>query len=129
MLVNGKNYKPPMVKFLNTFSEDAKKFSKTEIDFLEKIFNSFLQSCEALPPRAFQLSTGRFSASVYEAVFMSICEKSYVEREIKIPKINPVLLGKLKVDEEFLKASASQTTSLQNVKIRLERATEILFEN
>lgn len=129
MLVKGKNYKPPMVKFLNIFSEDAKKFSKTEIDFLEKIFNSFLQSCEALPPGAFQLSTGRFSASVYEAVFMSICKKSYVGREIKIPKINPVLLGKLKEDEEFLEASASQTTSLQNVKIRLERATEILFEN
>lgn len=129
MLVNGNMYKPPMVKFLNNFSEEAKKLLNAEIDFLEKLFNSFLESCDALPPGAFQLSTGRFSASVYEAIFTSICKKSYEEKEIKIPKINPDLLKKLKEDGEFLKVSASQTTSLQNVKTRLERATDILFEN
>lgn len=120
-------YSAPMVRFLNRFSERAKLFPTKTVERSKSLFNAFLGACEDLPARAFQLQTGRFSASVYEAVFTAACEKAYKANSNVIRPIRADRLIELKEDNVFLEASSYQTTSVENVKTRLDRAREILY--
>ena len=126
ILMEGEDYKPPMVGFLNSFSKKARSFSESQVQYAKKLFETFLLRCEKLPDGAFQLKTGRFSASVYEAIFASSCEKAWKAKNFNVKDIDPLKLEGLKKDSEFLKASRSETTSKENVSIRLRRARELL---
>lgn len=128
MLQNGNNYRPPMARFLNSFSETAKSFEAEEIRYFRLLFEAFLARCARLPQGAFQLQTGRFSASVYEAIFTAACEKAFGQRNLDIPQIDPEKLDTLKKDRSFLEASRSQTTGKENVSLRLARSRELLLK-
>jgi hypothetical protein len=128
MLVSGNDYKSPMARFLNSFSETAKSFKPEEVQYLKLLFEAFLATCAKLPQGAFQLQTGRFSASVYEAIFKAACEKAFGQGNLDVLEINPKKLDALKKDPAFLEASRSQTTSKDNVSIRLRRSRELLFK-
>jgi hypothetical protein len=128
MLKNGNNYKPPMARFLNSFSEIVKSFKAKEVQYFRSLFEAFLETCAGLPQGAFQLQTGRFSASVYEAIFTAACEKAFNQHNLEVLEIDPEKLDALKKDEAFLEASRSQTTSKDNAKLRLERSRELLFK-
>jgi hypothetical protein len=128
MLMSGNDYKPPMARFLNSFSETAKTFKSEEIRYLRSLFEAFVARCEKLPYGAFQLQTGRFSASVYEAIFTAACEKAFGQHNLDVLEINPKKLDMLKKDQAFLEASRSQTTSKENVSLRLRRSRELLFK-
>jgi hypothetical protein len=128
MLVSGEGYQPPMVRFLNGFSHESKEFSQKKIDYLEKLFNSFLESCKELPPKAFYARTNRFSISMYEAIFAAVCEEAYADTKLDIKLVSPERLEQLKADPDFVKASQYQTTSKENVELRLNKAKEILLK-
>jgi hypothetical protein len=128
MLVSGEGYQPPMVRFLNGFSHESKEFSQKKIDYLEKLFNSFLDNCEELPPKAFYARTNRFSISMYEAIFAAVCEEAFTNNSLDIKPLSAESLEQLKTDPDFVKASQSQTTSKENVELRLRKAKEILLE-
>lgn len=127
MLADGKTYKPPMIRFLNAFSEKTKKFSSEEIKYYESLFYSFLDHCSALPNQAFTSQLGRFSTSMYDAIFTAACEGAYSTHDTDVKSIDPALLATLKADPEFLQASQYQTTSKENVELRLQRARLVLF--
>ena len=120
-------YKPPMVRFLNTFSEKSKKFSDEEISYYRALLEAFLEKCKDLPPQAFTSQFGRFSTSMYEAIFTSACEDAFANRNTNVKPVNPDRLETLKHDGEFIGASQFQTTSKSNVELRLRKAREILF--
>jgi hypothetical protein len=128
MLVSGNSYKPPMARFLNSFSETARSFKADDVGYFKSLFEAFLAKCSRLPQGAFQLQTGRFSASVYEAIFTATCEEAFSQRTFDVLEIDPKKLDGLKQDGAFLKASRSQTTSKDNVSMRLSRARELLFK-
>lgn len=126
MLVNEESYRPSMVKFLNKFSQEAKKFDGRRLEQLESLLQHFLASCKNLPPDAFHNIQGRFSPMIFESVFVAACREPYETGQNVQGDINPNSLGILKDDTEFRRATQSQTTSLRNVKTRLERARELL---
>jgi len=127
LLVHGSNYRPPMVRFLNTFSEESKKFPAEDIRYFEQLFDSFMNQCKALPPSAFGSKTGRFSRSMYEAIFAAVCEEAYSHKTLDVNPIDASKLDQLKNDPQFIEASQSQTTSKENVALRLQRARQILL--
>lgn len=127
ILMAGKAYKPPMVRFLNNYSEKAKSFDKKLIIYLGDLFETFLTKCDRIPQGAFQLQSGRFSASVYEAIFAAASEDAFNRKKLDVKSIDSQKLTALKKDPKFLEASRSQTTSKENVAIRLKKARELLF--
>lgn len=126
MLISEKTYRPSMVKFLNTFSQQARLFKNGKLEQLDALLESFLESCADLPTDAFHSTQGRFSPMIFESVFVAACKKPYRKHSTVKGKINLDSLQVLKDDQDFRAATQSQTTSLSNVKRRLERARQIL---
>ncbi len=127
MLTEGPNYNPPMIRFLNLFSNKSKGFSKDEITYYESLFGAFIDQCSDLPDQAFTSQFGRFSTSMYDAIFTAACEDAYAAHNLEAKHIDTAKLTQLKQDSEFLRATQSQTTSKANVELRLQRARQILF--
>ena len=126
MLISEESYRPSMVKFLNKFSQEAKSFDEHRLEQLQRLLESFLASCQNLPPDAFHSTQGRFSPMIFESVFVAACLEPYNTGKVVKGKINLESLKRLKDDNHFRSATQSQTTSQRNVKERLERAREIL---
>jgi hypothetical protein len=115
-----------MARFLNSFSKEAKNYKPDTIEYLKRLFESFLQSCQLLDQNAFQSSTKRFSITLYESVFVAVCAEPYAQRQLVSGKITPTSLAALKSDQEFQDAAESRTTSQRNVKTRLRRACDLI---
>lgn len=129
MLIERDDYQSSMVKFLNSFSKNCKTMKDENIDYLEKLFSSFLESCSELPEKAFyRKTTNKFNISIFEAVFVAQCSKAFEVRRLIVGKLDPEKLEELKSDSEFVEAIQSQTTSKENVKIRLRKAAIILCD-
>ena len=131
MLIDRENYKPSMTKFLNGFSFKAKKNSDEENKLLENIFNYFILHINSLgDSKIFWTSNNRFNISVYEAVFTTLCENAYKEKDAsKISHTEKEKIESLKKDEEFIKAYSQRTTSVDNTQKRSEIAKRILLGN
>ena len=126
MLVQGPTYRPSMVKFLNSFSKQARSFDADALNRFQVLLDSFLESCSALPPDAFHSVQGRFSPMIFESVFVAACSAPYAGGKRVTGKITLDSLNRLKADENFRAATQSQTTATANVKMRLSRAKAIL---
>lgn len=126
-LIKGESYKPPMTKFLNTFSRERGEESSKNLEYYEKLFKSFLDVCSELRAKSFFGKTGKFNISLFEAVFYAICEKPYKKHSLVEGKIEGKKLNQLKKDKQFIKASQLRLSSKQNVTIRLTRAKDILL--
>ena len=131
MLIDRENYKPRMIKFLNGFSFKAKRNSDEENELLESIFNHFISHINSLgDSKIFWTSNNRFNISVYEAVFTTLCENAYKEKDAsKISHTEKEKIDSLKKDEEFIKAYSQRTTSVDNTQKRSEIAKRILLGN
>lgn len=129
MLVNGDNYNPSMIKFLNAYSLQAKKYTAAQLKYFEDLFNSFLISCERLSTDTFQSNLKRFSITIFESIFTAICREPYSKSELVSGKINSTSVKSLKNDQGFLAAAERTTTNRVNVATRLRRAFEIIEVN
>jgi hypothetical protein len=127
MLMDGDNYISPLKRFLNQFAKHCKRHDDAQNRYLEKLFQSFLKNCQKLPESLF-FKNNRFNVALFEAVFVAVCREPFQQQ--KLPKSRLVLTDKieqLKTDKKFLAASqAGGTMSKTNVKIRLERARQII---
>lgn len=129
MLTSWRDYRSSMVSFLNNFSRKSKRLGGEPLSYLERLFNSFLESCSNLPERAFYLrTTNKFNISMFEAVFFAQCDDAFNQNQMVEKKLDYTKLESLKSDPEFLDAIQSQTTSKENVKKRLRRAVNILCD-
>jgi hypothetical protein len=86
-----------------------------------------MNQCKDLPQSAFSARSGRFSASMYEAIFAAVCEGAFSHKTLEVNPIDATKLDQLKNDEQFVEASQSRTTSKENVALRLQRAKQILL--
>ncbi|MBI2660429.1 DUF262 domain-containing protein [Candidatus Woesearchaeota archaeon] len=127
MLMENQNYKPSMVKFLNTFSQKSKTFTTQKIDYLKELFEGFLDACDNLPNKIFLTQSGQFNVSMFEAVFVAATTEPYQNEDTNVKIIDADKLNALKEDQEFSDAIQRQTTSKKNVLIRISRAREILL--
>jgi uncharacterized protein with ParB-like and HNH nuclease domain len=128
MLIEGKEYSPSMVKFLNNFSRRGKGFSVELVTYLEELFDKFLASASLLPVRPFHgRKTNKFNISTFEAVFAAQLQGAFLAHSLAVPVIEAEALDRLIVDDDFTRASQEKTTSKAHVALRLERARAILF--
>jgi hypothetical protein len=129
MLVEGADYSPSMVKFLNNFSRKSKTNSVEQNQYLEKLFDVFLNSCEPLGEKPFHgRKTSKFNISLFEAVFAAQCGPTFDRRDLKLEPLDAERFEALKEDAAFAKASLEKTTSTTNVKLRLSIAKKFLME-
>jgi hypothetical protein len=126
LLVDGKHYNPSMTKFLNKFSKEAKSFTKEQIGFFESLFIAFIEAAKGLTRQHFVGGSGRFSAPVFEAVFVAATDKAFQRGDVDVPSLDPNLVGQLRADEQFVRMSQQATTNKANVAGRISRARQIL---
>ena len=128
MLIENENYKPSMVKFLNTFSQKSKNFSSKKIEYLKILFEKFLDACDGLPDKIFLTQSGQFNVSMFEAVFNATASEPYKNKNTDVKNITVSEIDSLREDQDFNTAIQRQTTSKRNVAIRIKRAQEILLQ-
>jgi uncharacterized protein with ParB-like and HNH nuclease domain len=126
MLVDGESYKPSMTKFLNKFSYGAKSFSDERINYLEQLFLAFLAKVSKADSKLFHSKTGRFNISIYEAIFVAVCQRAFSHKNLDVPDIDSGKVEKLKDDSVFLEATQNRTSNSKNVSDRMDRALELL---
>ena len=127
LLVDGENYAPSMVKFLNHFSRKARGHSTEQNGFLALLMNSFLEACTDLPENAFlNKKNGRFNVALFEAAFVASCKEPFSTRRMLTAKVQLDRLTQLEGDKDFLDAMVEGTTQTKNVKARLARASQVL---
>ena len=126
MLVDGNNYAPSMVQFLNQFSRKCSTHTPDKNEYLKSLFSSFLNACSSLPEDAFTHRKSRFNIALYEAVFTATCEKAFAKRSSVKGVVDHDCMRTLARDEEFVAASLEGTTQTVKVQKRLERARAIL---
>ena len=127
MLIDAENYSPSMLKFLNQFSKKCTRYDVERIEYLENLFSSFAQACADLPADAFlNKKNNRFNIALYEAVFAAACGNALNEERVLEGKLDADALLALETDETFTRAALEGTTRTSNVKIRLERARELI---
>ncbi|MCG3169831.1 MAG: hypothetical protein CALGDGBN_01360 [Pseudomonadales bacterium] len=127
LLIDGGNYSPSMVKFLNQFSRKARGHNTEQNDYLGKLMFSFLDACSDLPEDAFlNKRSGRFNVALYEATFVAACKIPFAEQRMLSGKIAPNALVALESNKEFLDAMLEGTTQTRNVRARLNSASQVL---
>ena len=125
MLVNHSDYKPSMAKFLNTFSSQAKKFTDEKTKYFENLFITFVTNVVEISPKLF-FNNERFNITIYESIFAALTEGAYANNDYNIKPTTIERVQALKQDKQFVKASQQSTVSTANVKLRIDKAKELL---
>jgi hypothetical protein len=126
MLCYADEYRPSMTRFLNRFSNHAKKqFDQEAIARLAKIFESFLSSVRAIDPAAFKISD-RFSIAIFEAAlyghFIEVWRGNVAEDQVL-----PITGDQINLLSHQLRPLLQEGTSKrEHVSKRLEIAIDIL---
>lgn len=133
MLVKGDEYKPSMTRFLNTFSNFAKRnMTNEEIDKLVHIFKSFVTATSSLNSNMFHSPTAqRFSIALFEAAFVGWCTDAWKssDKNPSVPSPSQIDLDTLTSNPTFRGHLQEGTTKKKNVEERLKIAREVLNAN
>jgi len=127
MLIDGNEYAPSMVKFLNQFSRKCRNQSDEQNEYLSALHRSFVDAASHLSPDAFlNKKNKRFNVALYEAAFAAACDAAFQARRVLEGSLEADQLGALEEDEAFVSATLEGTTQTKNVKVRLGRAKAII---
>lgn len=127
ILSDSKEYRPSLIKFLNQFSNKARGYTREHNQYLADLFKSFLNAAKHLNEDTFiNKGNRRINVALIEAVFYATCRDGFAKRTLVEQHINADRIRELEIDKEFVDASTSNTTSRNNVTIRLRRGVEIL---
>lgn len=126
LLLEGAEYRPSMTRFLNQFSKKSRSFKEESLPFFEKLFETFCDSSYALSPTIFVSKSGKFSITVFESIFVALCEEAAKNENYNIKTTTNEIIESLKENEEFIKATQDNTAGKGNVETRLRLAKEIL---
>ena len=125
MWKKGTEYKPSLVKFLNTYSKQARTYSDDEIEAIKSRVILFLGAIEPVPKEHFLTQRKRFGVSLFESVFSAVCTKLETDPDWRV---DPDAIKKLSETPQFVTYSLEKTTSVVHVEGRLRLAKEILLE-
>ena len=127
MLVDRANYRPSMVRFLNQFSRKCKANDTEKNEYLELLFDSFLDACSGLPDDAFMnRKNKRFNIALYEATFAAVLKSAFAQKRVARGALDAAKLHALETDGDFSAAALQATTRTSNVEQRLSRAEAIV---
>ena len=119
-------YKRPMTRFLNAFSQECKTLDSEALGYYEALFDSFLKSSSNLEDSAFLTKRRQFNISLFEAVFYSMCRDAYEAKSLVSDMVDPAGLENLRADEAFTLASLEGSSDPKNITIRFDRARVLL---
>ncbi|MDR1289605.1 MAG: DUF262 domain-containing protein [Planctomycetaceae bacterium] len=125
MLVNHDKYKPTLIKFLNAFSTQAKRFKDDDITYFESLFTKFALTAASIDSKLFFNKT-RFNIAIYESIFVALTEGAYLNRSLNIKETTTQQVQALKNNSDFIQASQKSTASTNNVQLRINKAKELL---
>ena len=127
MLVDRAHYRPSMVRFLNQFSRKCRANDTAKNEYLERLFDSFLDACSDLPKGMFMNKKNkRFNIALYEATFAAALKDAFAQKRIARGALDVTRLRALEADEDFSAAALQGTTRTSNVEQRLSRAEAIV---
>lgn len=128
MLIDGHEYQPSMVKFLNKFSKKCETNKAADNRRLNKLFMSFLRAVSDLPEGIFtNKANNRFNIALFEAVFTAVCRNAYQKKGVVENVLDAERIEQLRANEKFLATAQKGTTQRANVATRLRIASEILI--
>ena len=125
LLQDGAEYSPKMVTFLNKFSHKSKHFEVEHIQYLQKLFISFIDACSTLNEKAF-FRNNRFSKTLFESTFVAVCKKSFSSTSLVTGKIGKESFETLKNDVNFVSYLKSGSSSTDSITKRIKRAEDII---
>ena len=126
MLLDAENYKPTMTRFLNQFSKKSKTFNTDSLPYFQQLFEVFCNYIVSINTKAFISSSGKFSITVFESIFVALCQDAAKNNNLNIKETTAEKIGTLKNNSEFIKSTQSNTAGKTNVEDRLRLAKEIL---
>lgn len=126
MLLSNKDYRSPMGKFLNTFSKKTLHMTTAKINYLEELFISFLKSVKNFPKNAFYSENGKFVISLFEAVFVAVCEPFVNDEKLVDVIVTAESMYELKKNSDFIAASQEGVASTKNVQNRISIAKKTI---
>lgn len=126
MLIKGETYTPSMTRFLNSFSQYMKGQSEESVNKLERLFVRFIEKIVGLQPDKLFFTNQRFNISVYEAIFVALCDQGWRDGSLAIKDTTLEKIDLLKNNPEFIEATQKSTASTANVIKRLDKAKEML---
>lgn len=145
LLMDFDNYQQPMTNFLNLFSNKMKMrkdrltnndfFSGEQIMRAKELFLAFLNSVEQLDENSFINSRNQFSNTLFEAIFLAVCDDLYKNQSLDIKKdfkkISQKYIADMKEkasneNENFYKLSVGRSASKENIEKRINIAKELL---
>jgi uncharacterized protein with ParB-like and HNH nuclease domain len=124
LLIEENSYRPSMSRFLNEFSQKAKREYRQEFtNHLKRVFEAFMSSLNGLPDNAFfGKASKKFSIGTFEAIFSAKCQSVLGETDIFIPPLTLDEIESITSDDEFTRMLREGTTKQLHVKQRLEIA-------
>lgn len=125
MLVNHNNYRPSMIKFLNSFSAQAKKYPEKKILYFKDLFTAFVSKIVDINPKLF-FNNDKFNIAIYESIFVALTENAYKTESLSIKTTDSKKVQILKQNADFSHASQKSTANTANVQLRLNKAKELL---
>lgn len=126
MLLDSDNYKPSMTRFLNQFSKKSKAFSPDSLPYFQQLFEVFCNYIVSINPRSFISNSGKFSITVFESIFVALCQDAVTENNLNIKETTAEKIEELKSNSDFVRSTQSNTAGKANVEERLRLAKEIL---
>ena len=126
-LAYSEEYKPPMARFLNTFSLQATKFSEKQLKECRAMFVQFMNSfSEPIENYDFKSSVGKFMVTILDALFtawVQLYRKEQKQVKITVDKF----VDMKQCIQSSLQKTNKPTTDKKLVQERVEIAKAILL--
>jgi hypothetical protein len=126
MLIEFNGYTSSMTGFLNQFSKKSKNFNLSELSYFQQLFEAFCDYIISIYPKAFISVSGKFSITVFEAIFVALCQDAVNGKNLNIKKTSAEKIDSLKTNPDFIKSTQSNSAAKANIENRFKLAKQIL---
>lgn len=109
--------------------KEREHFSAGEVTYAERLIETFLRKLRTLPREIFSVTDRvRFNIAFFECTFRALCEEAFRQKDLEMPEgVTTEAFNTLKQNEDFKKALRFSTGQTSNVKLRYNKAKEILL--
>ena len=109
------------------FSKKSRNFTDSSLDYFRKLFEAFCTKIAPLGSDIFSTSKGKFNITVFESIFVALCEEASTSQNFNIKETTIEKVNLLKSDTEFINATQDNTAGKRNVETRLRVAKQKLI--
>ena len=123
LLMDGENYAPLMLRFLNNFCREMSAAPEPEVARLRGLFEGFVRAC-ANAEKSFRIKG--FRAPLFEAVFVAALRECHREGRMPEGAVNPDAIRQLSENKDFEGTTLRNSTATDNVRKRMKIARDLI---